>query len=55
LSNGIESIVRARIAERTANPDKKIRASLRFCSDCKSQFSVTVGTVFEDSKIPLRK
>src|SRR5271154_2892500 len=44
-----------RIAERTANPDKKIRAGLRFCSNCKSQFTVTVGTVFEDSKIPLRK
>ena len=44
-----------RIAERTANPEKKIRAGLRFCSNCKSQFTVTVGTVFEDSKIPLRK
>jgi transposase-like protein len=46
---------KAKIAERTANPDKKIRAGLRFCSNCKSQFTVTVGTVFEDSKIPLRK
>ncbi len=45
----------AKIAERTANPAKKIRAGLRFCSNCKSQFTVTVGTVFEDSKIPLRK
>ncbi len=44
-----------KIAERTANPDKKIRAGLRFCSNCQSQFTVTVGTVFEDSKIPLRK
>jgi transposase-like protein len=44
-----------KIAERTANPDKKIRAGLRFCSNCKSQFTVTVNTVFEDSKIPLRK
>jgi len=44
-----------KIAERAANPDKKIRAGLRFCSNCKSQFTVTVGTVFEDSKIPLRK
>jgi transposase-like protein len=43
------------IAERTANPEKKIRAGLRYCSNCKSQFTVTVGTVFEDSKIPLRK
>jgi transposase-like protein len=45
----------SKIAERTANPEKKIRAGLYFCSACKSQFTVTVGTVFEDSKIPLRK
>src|SRR5271156_6197887 len=45
----------AKIAERTANPEKKIRAGLRFCSACQSQFTVTVNTVFEDSKIPLRK
>ena len=45
----------AKIAERAANPAKKIRAGLRFCSSCKSQFTVTVGTIFEDSKIPLRK
>jgi transposase-like protein len=46
---------KAKIAERTANPAKNIRAGLRFCSNCKSQFTVTVGTIFEDSKIPLRK
>jgi transposase-like protein len=34
---------------------RKIRAGLRYCSNCKSQFTVTIGTVFEDSKIPLRK
>ncbi|HEY1717833.1 MAG TPA: IS1595 family transposase [Verrucomicrobiae bacterium] len=44
-----------KIAVRTANPAKKIRAGLRFCSNCKSQFTVTIGTVFEDSHIPLRK
>jgi transposase-like protein len=38
-----------------ANPEKKVRAGLRYCADCKSQFTVTIGTVFEDSKIPLRK
>jgi transposase-like protein len=42
-------------AERKANPAKKIRAGLRYCSNCKSQFTVTVGTIFEDSHIPLRK
>jgi transposase-like protein len=37
------------------NPAKKIRPGLRQCANCKSQFTVTVGTVFEDSKIPLHK
>ena len=38
-----------------ANPKKKIRAGLRWCSNCQKQFTVTVGTIFEDSHIPLRK
>ena len=31
------------------------RPGLLFCGDCRSQFTVTVGTVFERSKIPLHK
>jgi len=31
------------------------RPGLIFCGDCRSQFTVTVGTVFADSKIPLHK
>jgi len=31
------------------------RAGLIFCGDCRSQFSVTVGTVFERSKVALHK
>jgi len=38
-----------------ANPGKKVRAGLRYCAECKSQFTVTIGTIFEDSHIPLRK
>jgi hypothetical protein len=38
-----------------ANPAKKVRAGLRWCSYCKKQFTVTIGTIFEDSHIPLRK
>ncbi len=34
---------------------KSHRPGLLFCGDCRSQFSVTVGTVFERSKIPLHK
>ncbi len=44
-----------RIYDIAANPAKKIRAGLRECKECGNQFTVTVGTIFEDSKIPLRK
>jgi len=37
------------------NPEKKVRAGLRYCAECKSQFTVTIGTIFEDTHIPLRK
>jgi transposase-like protein len=33
----------------------KIRAGLYHCAECDKQFTVTVGTIFEDSHIPLRK
>jgi transposase-like protein len=38
-----------------ADEKKKIRAGLYQCAECKKQFTVTVGTIFEDSHIPLRK
>lgn len=44
-----------RIWQIEPNPEKKIRAGLYQCSKCKKQFTVTVGTIFEDSHIPLRK
>lgn len=31
------------------------RPGVWFCGDCRSQFTVTVGTVFERSKVPLHK
>jgi len=31
------------------------RAGLFYCRDCRGQFSVTVGTVFERSHVPLHK
>jgi transposase-like protein len=37
------------------NPGKRIRAGLYHCAECDKQFTVTVGTMFEDSHIPLRK
>lgn len=37
------------------NKEKEIRGGLRQCVPCGKQFTCTVGTIFEDSKIPLRK
>src|SRR5947207_9063785 len=44
-----------RIWEIKENPAKKIRSGLYHCAECDKQFTVTVGTIFEDSHIPLRK
>jgi len=44
-----------RVWEIKENPEKEIRAGLYHCAECKKQFTVTVGTIFEDSHIPLRK
>jgi transposase-like protein len=46
---------RDRIYDIAPNPAKKIRPGVRDCAECKRQFTVTVGTIFEDTKIPLRK
>jgi transposase-like protein len=37
------------------NPAKKIRAGLYKCAECGEGFTVTIGTVMEDSHIPLHK
>ena len=34
---------------------KGVRAGLYYCNDCEGQFTATVGTVFERSKVPLHK
>ena len=44
-----------RIYKIAANPAKKIRNGLYKCAECGEQFSVTVGTVMEDTHIPLGK
>ncbi len=38
-----------------ANPDGTIRKGVVQCNDCRKQYTVTVGTVFESSKVPLNK
>jgi transposase-like protein len=41
----------------TAKPGSKkpVRVGVYKCADCREQFTVTIGTIFEDSKIPLNK
>lgn len=46
---------RERIYKVTANQDKKIRSGLYKCAECREGFTVTVGTVMEDTHIPLNK
>jgi len=43
---------RERVTKLTA---KTARPGLHMCNACRLQFTVTVGTIFEDSKIPLNK
>lgn len=38
-----------------AHPEGALRAGLVQCNDCRKQYTVTVGTVFERSKVPLNK
>jgi transposase-like protein len=45
----------SRVYRIAANTAKKVRKGLIKCGDCKKQFTVTVGTIFEDSRIPLNK
>jgi transposase-like protein len=44
-----------RITKVKANPAKRIRFGLWRCGDCKGQFTVKIGTVFEHARIPLHK
>ena len=46
---GTEKVVRVEGKKQSHRP------GLMYCNDCKGQFTVTVGTVFERSKIPLTK
>lgn len=45
----------ARLYKVTPNPEKGIRAGLRKCADCGKSFTATVGTICEDTHIPLNK
>jgi transposase-like protein len=42
-----------RITKVKANPEKRIRLGLWRCGDCRKQFTVKIGTVFEHARVPL--
>lgn len=44
-----------RISAIKPNPEKRIRIGLKFCGQCRKQFTVRMGTVFEESKLPMTK
>ena len=44
-----------RVGKIKANVAKRVRIGLHKCGDCKGQFTVKVGTVFEHGRIPLHK
>ena len=44
-----------RISAIKANPEKRVRYGLKKCGQCKGQFTVRMGTIFEESKLPLTK
>jgi len=42
-----------RITTVKPNAEKRVRFGLKRCGDCKKQFTVRMGTIFEESKLPL--
>lgn len=44
-----------RITTVKPNPEKRVRFGLKRCGDCKKQFTVRMGTIFEESKLPMTK
>lgn len=54
-SVGVQKLPDQRGKPSRRNPEGAIRKGLYQCGDCRKQFTVTVGTVFEDSKVPLNK
>ncbi len=51
----VTKIVGARAKPSKRNPEGAERKGLYQCNECRKQFTVTVGTVFERSKVPLNK
>ncbi len=44
-----------RITHIKPNVEKRVRMGLKKCGDCKKQFTVRIGTIFEETKLPMTK
>ena len=44
-----------RLQPKESKKDKHVRPGVWKCAGCREQFTVTVGTIFADSHIPLNK
>lgn len=44
-----------RITAIKPNPEKRVRYGLKKCGQCRQQFTVRMGTIFEESKLPMTK
>ena len=42
-----------RITAIKPNVERRVRMGLKKCGECKRQFTVRIGTIFEESKLPL--
>src|SRR5919205_390047 len=50
-----DSVEVYKLTPKESKKGKHVRAGVHKCAKCREQFTVTVGTIFEDSHIPLNK
>ena len=51
----ISPLAAVRGSKSKKNPEGAIRHGLKNCGDCRKQFTVRVGTIFEESQLPMTK
>lgn len=51
----IAALAPSRGSKSKKNPEGALRCGLKFCGQCRKQFTVRVGTIFEDSHLPMTK
>jgi transposase-like protein len=51
----IYPLVGVRSGKSKKNPEGAVRHGLKKCGQCRGQFTVRIGTIFEESKLPLTK